>query len=188
MMPRLLPLMNVTTFCTSGNRINSASAVIATIACDTFIFDPVQHAYTSLSSASRVSLRESAPAQPDRIESLEDDRCTAGKAVRRHVLGDPQPAADHGVAADACELMHGRHPADDDIVFHLRMARKHCRIGHDDVVSDDTVVRNVHVPHQEAALPDDGLPAFAGPPVERRILPDRCPLTRLHRWSARRHT
>src|SRR5205823_6072609 len=50
------------------------------------------------------------------------------------------------------------------------------RVGDDHVVADVAVVRQVHVRHEEAALPHGRLPGRRGSPVDRAVLPDHGPI------------
>ena len=77
--------------------------------------------------------------------------------VRRNVLFDPGAVADHGVGADAHELVHHRRPAHDDVVFDVDVAGEDDVVGEGGVVTDDAVVREVDVGHDPVAVAEDGL-------------------------------
>ena len=92
--------------------------------------------------------------------------------VGRHVLIDARAAAHERERADAHELMnrhqsrHDRPVLDGDVPGHLD------RVGDDDIVSDVAVVGEVHVRHEETALPHGRLPGRRGSPVDGAVLPD----------------
>lgn len=73
---------------------------------------------------------------------------------RRHVLHQRRGAAQHGMGADAHELVHARHAAQDRPVAHfhvagdLRVAREHR------VVTDAAIVRDVHIGHDPVVVAD----------------------------------
>ena len=64
--------------------------------------------------------------------------------------------------------MHAGHAADDRVVLHDDVARQHGRVGHDDVVAHEAVMRDMDGGHQQAVVADARLLALAGGPVNRR--------------------
>src|SRR3546814_3044430 len=83
--------------------------------------------------------------------TLESDDIQAGqpcpvahhRAVWNDVVFHARQAADHGMAPDPHELMHSRQPADDGEVVDDDMSGERGIVRHDDVIADDTVMRDM---------------------------------------------
>jgi len=90
--------------------------------------------------------------------------------VGRHVLVHPGPATHERERPDAHELVDPDEPADDGAVLHRHVTGHLHRVRDDHVVADRTVVCDVHVRHQEAALAHRRLPRGRRPPVDRAVL------------------
>ena len=68
---------------------------------------------------------------------------------------DAGAVADHGVGADAHELVHHRRAAHDDVVFDVDVPGEDDVVGEGGVVADDAVVRKVDVGHDPVAVAED---------------------------------
>ena len=74
----------------------------------------------------------------------------------------PVEAADHRLAADPHELVHGAKAAEIGVVLHLDMAAQRRVVGHDHAVADLAVVRDVDRCHEQPAVADPRDAAAAG--------------------------
>src|SRR5690606_9677667 len=72
--------------------------------------------------------------------------------IRRGVLADGAGAADHGVRADAHELMDGRQTAQDGPIAYVDMARELDAVGDDGMAADLAVMRNMHIGHDPVVV------------------------------------
>src|ERR1041384_1833490 len=73
---------------------------------------------------------------------------------RERVLNHDRIAADVSFAADATELMPPRVSTDVCAVVNSDVTGEGGRVGHDHVVTDDAVVGNMSLRHQEAVVAD----------------------------------
>ena len=125
---------------------------------------------------------ESAAGQAHAVHALEADGFAAGQHVGRDVLGDLESGPDHGMGADAAELMGDGRTAHDGPVVDVRFPREGGVAHEDAVVADGAVVRDVDIGHDErvAAYLRDRLPAGLGAAVDRGALADGHPVSDLH--------
>ena len=72
-------------------------------------------------------------------------RVAVGNHERRHVLHHLRAAADHRQFADAAKLVHRRQPANHRMILDRHVARERRDVGHDDVVAQRAIVRDVAV-------------------------------------------
>jgi len=96
--------------------------------------------------------REAAPSEADGIQSVEDQRLACGQNIRWHILRHTKTATDHRMTANPDELMNRDDSSDHGKVFNGYMARHIDRIGENDIVSEDTVMSDMHVGHEHAIL------------------------------------
>jgi hypothetical protein len=61
------------------------------------------------------------------------------------------------MATDMTELMHECTTADDSEVIHYDFTCQLCRVGHNDVITQDAVVCHMAVCHDQVVVSDDGL-------------------------------
>src|SRR5688572_8331780 len=122
-------------------------------------------------------VRKSAALEPDAVEPIQLHRVTDRLDERRNVLRHARAAADERVSPDLHELMHRRKPGKDRAILDRHVTGKLRRIRDDDAVANVTIVREMHVRHQERSLPDRRLERLRGPAVYRRVLTDTRTLT-----------
>jgi hypothetical protein len=79
-----------------------------------------------------------------------------GNRVRKDVLLNDAIASDHGVTADAAELMDGTQAADVGVILDDNVAGEGDAIGENDVVIDRDIVRHVDIRHHQIAISDAG--------------------------------
>src|SRR5688500_10415494 len=115
---------------------------------------------------------KAASLEPHAIEPVELHRVADRLDERRHVLRDARAAANEAVTTDLHELMHRGQPGEDRAVLHRHVTRQLRGVRDDHAVSDVAVVREVHVRHQEAPLPDGRLERLGGAAIDRRVLAD----------------
>ena len=152
--PRSLDSTNARNRSTSGNAGRSVRA--RSSACDRFRSELKKRRYARLSAAHGLA-GEAGPLESDGIEAVELHRIAHRLHVRRDVLVDARAAAHERVGADGDELMHGVEPAENRPVVDGDVPGALRRVGDDHVVADVTVVRQVHVRHDEAAGAHGGL-------------------------------
>src|SRR5690606_20416568 len=75
---------------------------------------------------------------------------------RRNVLSYGTGAANHGVRANACKLMHGRETAQNRPVADVYVAGQLDAVGYYRVMPDLAVVRNVRVRHDPVVVAHPG--------------------------------
>src|SRR5688572_20083708 len=81
--------------------------------------------------------------------------------IRQNIPGDDGVSPDIGMGPDAAELVNTRIGSDRGVVLDRHVARQRRGIGHDDVVADRAVVRDMRPDHQKVAVSDAGLAAAA---------------------------
>ena len=116
--------------------------------------------------------REAAPGQADGVGAEDPRRPAADRArERQRVLGDHRVAADEPVLADAAELVNRRARADVGVGLDRDMAAQGRVRPEDRIVADGGIVRDVHVGHEDVAIPDRrDAAAAAGAAVDRHEL------------------
>ncbi len=77
-----------------------------------------------------------------------------GDHERRHILHQRRGTAQHRVRADAHELVHARHAAQDCPIAHFHVAGDLRVAGEHRVVADAAIVRDVHVGHDPVVIAD----------------------------------
>ena len=107
------------------------------------------------------------PAQADDIQAGVAQWFITGDNIRGYIFGDPEVTADQAMASDFDELMNADHTTQDRKIFNLDMSGQIDRIGHDDIVSEQAIVGDVAVGHQEAIASDDCFPVRLGAAVDR---------------------
>ena len=167
--PRSLDSTKARKRSTSGNAGRSVRA--RSSACDRFRSELKKSRYARLSAAT-VSPGEAGPLEAERVETVELHRIADGLHVRRDVLVDPGAAAHERVGADGDELMDGVEPAEDGAIVDGDVAGALGGVGDHHVIADVTVVREVHVGHDEATRAHRGLERRGGRAVDGRILAD----------------
>ncbi len=79
-----------------------------------------------------------------------------GHHVGRHVLVQGGTATDEGVGTDTAKLVNGRETTEDHEIADHHVARQGRVVGENAVVTDDAVVGNVNVDHEQVAATDLG--------------------------------
>ena len=69
---------------------------------------------------------------------------------------DAGAVADHGVGANAHELVHHRRATHDDVVFDVDVPGEDDVVGEGGVVANDAVMREVDIGHDPVAVAEDG--------------------------------
>ena len=86
--------------------------------------------------------------EPDDIEPGKPRPVAHHRSIGNHVVLDSGHAADHGMLADAHELMHRRKPAENRVVGDLNVPGKGRVVRHDDVVADLAIVGDMTADHE----------------------------------------
>src|ERR1700691_814048 len=104
--------------------------------------------------AQRLNLlaREAATLQPDDVETRQTRAIAPHRAIGDDVALDPGDAADHGMAADAHELVHRAQAAEHGVILDADMAGQGRVVGHDDVIADDAVMRHMRADHEQTPV------------------------------------
>src|SRR5262245_9106166 len=63
---------------------------------------------------------------------------------------------------DSAKLMHSRESADSCIVLDNHVPGQGCRIGHNDVIAENTIMSDMCVDHEEIVIPNQGTTAALG--------------------------
>src|SRR5262249_58058066 len=63
-------------------------------------------------------------------------------------------ASDHGVLADPDILVDGAEPAENGVILNDDVTAQGCVVGHDDMVADLAVMRDVRPHHEQAVVAD----------------------------------
>src|SRR5204862_5682600 len=113
------------------------------------------------------------------VETVQLDRIADGLHVGRNILRHAGTAADEAVLADQRELVHGRYTGQDRLLLDGHVPGELRRIGDDHAVSHVTVVREMHVGHDEARLAERGFHRLRGAAVDCGVLADHRPLAYL---------
>src|SRR3984957_4094313 len=110
----------------------------------------------------------------DDVEAVETRPVAHHLTVGDDVALDPGHAANHRVPSDPHELMDCREPAEQRMVLDDDMAGEGRVIGHDHIISDLAVVRDMRPDHQQAIVADARNHAAAGGAgIDRHVLADR---------------
>src|SRR5665213_4120905 len=99
---------------------------------------------------------ETPPFHSQHVDAAEAREGAARQTEGDHVAAQAARPRAHRMAADARELMHASYAADEDEVSDDAMAAQRGAICKHDVVSDDAVMRNVAVGHEEPIVADFG--------------------------------
>ena len=103
--------------------------------------------------------RETAAIQTDGIDAEERQRFTTGDDIRRNIFADFRTALNHHVCTDVRELMNKRTATNDCEIINLHFAGKLSHIGHNNIIAQHTIVRNVTIRHNEVVVAKYGLTA-----------------------------
>ena len=98
--------------------------------------------------------RKPRPPQADGVHAAHLGRATGRAHVGRRVLNETRGTPHDAVRADAHELMHAGYPPHHRPIFNLDVARQGRQAGHDDVVAENAVVRDVGLRHDEIVRSD----------------------------------
>src|SRR5579862_1574602 len=128
--------------------------------------------------------RKTATLQPDAVEAAGPRRTALGNAERQSVLGNPGKAADHGVAADAAELVHAHPSRDEGAIAHHDLPRQVGAVDDDHVIADLTVVGDMAVRHEKTARAHTRGAPGPGTAVDGDAFPDRIVVADLGRAVA----
>src|SRR5262245_24183451 len=123
----------------------------ARLECAGFRKQPVD----SLLHGLDLRLREAAAFQTNKVETGKVGTITLYASKRDDITFDTRRAADHCEGADSDELMYRCQATDNYTIPHTHMPAKGCVIGHDHMISDQTVVCNVCADHEQAVIADD---------------------------------
>ena len=123
-----------------------------------------------------VWLRESVAAHADDVDTREGV-AAIGDAEGRDIHGDDRQAGDHRELTDAVELMDDAATGDDGFGVDVRVSGAARVVDEDDIVTDDRVMTNVGVDHQEDAVADDGGDVGFGRGVDGRVFADEAMLS-----------
>jgi len=100
----------------------------------------------------------------------------AGMAVhdheRRHILHDLRTTTDDRHLPDPAKLMHRRQAADDGVILHNHVPSQSAVIAKDDMIADDTIVRNVRVCEKVSMRTNPRMQSIAGRGVNGRVFPE----------------
>src|SRR5438445_524474 len=110
----------------------------------------------------------------DDVEPAEPRPVAHHLAVGDHIALDARHAADHRMPADPHELVHRREAAEQRKVLDDDMAGQGGVIGHDHMVADLAIMRDMDADHEQAMVADAGHHAAAlGSRVHRHVFADR---------------
>src|SRR5690349_5389203 len=99
--------------------------------------------------------REAAPLQADGIQSISMSIPRGyGFGKGQNIFGDCRPAAYVGVRSDAYELVNRAQSADDSPLFDNDVAAKGCAVHQHDMISDNGIMSDVRVRHDESVIAD----------------------------------
>lgn len=99
--------------------------------------------------------REAATLKPDGVSAIGAIFARgAGLGKWQDVLSDDGAAADVGMSSDTDELVNRAESADDSPLFDSDVSGERGGVGHDDVVSDEAIVSDVGIGHDEAVTAD----------------------------------
>ena len=104
---------------------------------------------------------DTATTQANRVQAVMLHRMPIREAVRQHVSSNFAGHADHRVRPDPAELMHADARAEGHEITDDHMARHLHAIRDDDVIADETIVRDMHVNHEQVVAADPGQAATA---------------------------
>jgi hypothetical protein len=117
--------------------------------------------------------RHASPFHADDVEAIQMGPIAQHHAIGDDVVLDPGEAADHGLLADADELVHGAQAAEIGVVLDFHVAAERGVVRHDHAVADQAIVGHVDRRHEQAAVADPRDPAAAGGPrVHGDVLAD----------------
>ncbi len=85
------------------------------------------------------------PFHADLVDSARFGGIAVGEHEGRDVLHHLGASADHGHAPDTAELMNGDQPTYDGIIFHRHMTCERAHIGHDDVIAQGRIMRQMTI-------------------------------------------
>ena len=119
-------------------------------------------------------LADASSLQSDGIHP-ESVRVAFGGSLRKwqHILRDRRSSADIGVCANSYELVHRTEGPHHGPILHRDMPPKSRSIGHDDMVANDAIMRDVRVGHEERVIPHAGqAAAFDRAPIDGDEFPN----------------
>ncbi len=119
--------------------------------------------YHLIGRAQRLYLvaRKAPALQPDDVQSGQSRAVADHHAIGNDVALNAGDAADHRMRADTHELMYRRQSAEERIVADGNVAAKRRVVGHDDVITELAVVRDVGARHEQTLVADLGQHAAA---------------------------
>src|SRR5690606_25972626 len=83
-------------------------------------------------------------------------RVAANHDESRDVLEHRAVGRTHGPGADVAELMNSGVAAENDAIPHMHVAGDGRVVGHDDVVTDDAIMGDMYIGHQQVVAADGG--------------------------------
>jgi hypothetical protein len=87
--------------------------------------------------------RKPAPFQAHHIETCQMGAVSKRNAIRNHVVFNAGKPTYESVRPDPAKLMHGSAPPEDSEISHDTMPRQHDVIGKNNMVPDNTIMRNM---------------------------------------------
>ena len=104
--------------------------------------------------------------QGDDIDASRSGRKSFGQHKRWDVLQDARKPTDETVAADGGKMVNSNATAQGRIVLDTNVTAEHDRIGHDDSILDEAIVRHVRIGHEVTIAADGGNSlVFLGPAI-----------------------
>src|SRR5581483_2866766 len=124
---------------------------------------------------------EAATFEADCVQSIRMSTAfRGGLRKRQNVANDSRPPAYVRMRADADELMHWTERANDDPVFHDDMTAQRCGVGENRVVSDQAIMCDVSVGHDQVVAADLGQPStLDGPAIQGHEFADNVVIANL---------
>ena len=107
---------------------------------------------------------KAAALHPDDVETGQPGAVAHDLAIGDHVALDPGHAADHRMAADPHKLVDRAQPAEKGVFLDDDMSGQGRVVGHDHMVGDLAVMRDMGADHKQAVVADPGNHAAAGRP------------------------
>src|SRR5437773_9957379 len=105
--------------------------------------------------------RVATPAHADFVQAIAFRVIADGERERQSVLHHHRVAADVSFAADATELMHAGIRADIRAVIDSDVTSERSCVGHNHVIANESIVRDVSLGHNESVIADLRQPSSA---------------------------
>src|SRR4030042_5533264 len=113
------------------------------------------------------------PLKIEDIDPIKPDLHSRSRDVRRYIAREGCCPADKGVSPDPDVFMDGNDATDDGVISYLDMPPQHRIAGHDDAISEATIMRDMGIGHNKVIIAEHGLSiAEGGTTVYGHILPD----------------